>query len=158
MGEIGAKNCGHCGKDRTPEGHDGCLGTLPGVMNACCGHGGNAEGAYIQYWDGSCLRDDAAMAVFAHAKAVKDKKSDSGTKRFKAAGLAVRIMTRFDGDYPRWPQSERPLLLALARAFADQAIGNAGPAEAMSDILSAVGAIAGAAGKEQRECAKLEKG
>jgi hypothetical protein len=31
--------CGYCGKPNTPEGHDACLGTLPGVMNACCGHG-----------------------------------------------------------------------------------------------------------------------
>lgn len=33
------RDCGHCGPPDTPEGHDGCLGTLPGVMNACCGHG-----------------------------------------------------------------------------------------------------------------------
>ena len=50
--EIGCDTCGHCNLKRSPEGHDGCLGTLPGdVMNACCGHGGNAEGAYIQYWN-----------------------------------------------------------------------------------------------------------
>ena len=39
--------CGHCDRHVTPEGHDGCLGTLPGVMNACCGHGVVAD-AYIQ--------------------------------------------------------------------------------------------------------------
>lgn len=45
-------SCGHCGKTNTPEGHDGCLGTLPlGVMNACCGHGRDSE-AYIQFTDG----------------------------------------------------------------------------------------------------------
>ncbi len=38
--------CGHCGLANTPEGHDACLGTLPGVSNACCGHGG--PGAYVQ--------------------------------------------------------------------------------------------------------------
>ena len=42
--------CTNCRKGPTPEGHDGCLGTLPGlIMNACCGHGDNNV-AYIQYW------------------------------------------------------------------------------------------------------------
>jgi len=40
--------CGHCGKKNTDEGHDACLGTLPGVMNACCGHG-KAREAYVQF-------------------------------------------------------------------------------------------------------------
>lgn len=42
--------CGHCGAPNTPEGHDACLGTIPGALNACCGHGSTAE-AYIQYCD-----------------------------------------------------------------------------------------------------------
>ena len=42
------RDCGHCGLPNTPEGHDGCLGALPGVMNACCGHGDVAT-AYVQY-------------------------------------------------------------------------------------------------------------
>lgn len=29
--------CARCGLPNTPEGHDGCLGALPG--DACCGHG-----------------------------------------------------------------------------------------------------------------------
>ena len=40
--------CGHCGLPQTPEGHDGCLGTIPGAMNACCGHGVERE-RYVQY-------------------------------------------------------------------------------------------------------------
>lgn len=44
------RTCGNCGKLPTTEGHDACLGTLPGVMNACCGHG--IDGAYIQFLDG----------------------------------------------------------------------------------------------------------
>jgi hypothetical protein len=40
--------CGHCRKTNTKEGHDGCLGTLPDVMNACCGHGREEE-AYVQF-------------------------------------------------------------------------------------------------------------
>ena len=43
--------CGYCDLNETKEGHDGCLGTLPGdVMNACCGHGRD-DMAYIQYWE-----------------------------------------------------------------------------------------------------------
>lgn len=52
--------CGHCGRHDTAEGHDGCLGTLPGVMNACCGHGQLGE-AYIQYPGGDCVRGPAAI-------------------------------------------------------------------------------------------------
>ena len=31
--------CGYCHERQTIEGYDACLGTLPGVKNACCGHG-----------------------------------------------------------------------------------------------------------------------
>jgi hypothetical protein len=61
--EISAKVCGHCNLERTTEGHDGCLGTLPGLMNACCGHGGNAEGVYVQFLDGTCIRDNDAKTI-----------------------------------------------------------------------------------------------
>lgn len=43
--------CNECRKPSTPEGHDACLGTLPGVKNACCGHG-DPEQAYVQHEDG----------------------------------------------------------------------------------------------------------
>ena len=52
--------CGKCGLPFTPEGHDGCLGTLPGVMNACCGHG-CTESAYVQFWNGERLSGKAAI-------------------------------------------------------------------------------------------------
>lgn len=47
--------CGHCGRPNTPEGHDACLGTLPGVRNACCGHGLPGR-AYIQFQNGVVVR------------------------------------------------------------------------------------------------------
>ena len=47
--------CGHCGKFNTPQGHDACLGELPGVMNACCGHGNDNE-SYIQFENGVTVR------------------------------------------------------------------------------------------------------
>lgn len=40
--------CNICKKCRTIEGHDGCIGTLENVMNACCGHGISEE-AYVQF-------------------------------------------------------------------------------------------------------------
>jgi hypothetical protein len=40
--------CGRCGCPPTAEGHDACLGTIRGAMNACCGHGNDNE-AYVQY-------------------------------------------------------------------------------------------------------------
>ncbi len=53
------RNCGFCGKEDTKEGHDGCLGILPNIMNACCGHGVEKD-AYLQYWDGNILRGKQA--------------------------------------------------------------------------------------------------
>jgi hypothetical protein len=52
--------CGHCGKENTPEGHDGCVGTLPGVMNACCGHGAIGE-AYVQFPNGRLMQKQEAL-------------------------------------------------------------------------------------------------
>lgn len=37
--------CAHCGLPPTPAGEDGCLGHIPGVTSACCGHG--VEKGYI---------------------------------------------------------------------------------------------------------------
>jgi len=31
--------CKRCGKSPTPEGYDACLGCIPFVTSACCGHG-----------------------------------------------------------------------------------------------------------------------
>lgn len=61
-GQFG--ECVKCGKWPTEEGHDGCLGTIDEsiVMNACCGHG-NDNQAYVQYWDGSSIRGDAAIKL-----------------------------------------------------------------------------------------------
>lgn len=33
------KPCKHCGKLPTKEGYDNCIGELPNVKFACCGHG-----------------------------------------------------------------------------------------------------------------------
>lgn len=54
------KECNFCGKGNTVDDHDGCLGTLPNVMNACCGHG-VIEDAYVQFPDDSCIRGQEAI-------------------------------------------------------------------------------------------------
>jgi hypothetical protein len=46
--------CVKCGKLPTDEGHDACLGTLPGVIDACCGHG--VTEAYINFENGVTIR------------------------------------------------------------------------------------------------------
>lgn len=54
--------CIQCEKGPTEDGHDGCLGTLPGpIMNACCGHG-DPSIAYIQYWNQSRIAGNYAIA------------------------------------------------------------------------------------------------
>lgn len=55
--------CGHCGLADTPEGHDGCLCELAGVMNACCGHG-SVRDAYVQFPDGSRVAGFQAVQHF----------------------------------------------------------------------------------------------
>ena len=64
--------CGNCGKPFTPEGHDGCLGTLKGIMNACCGHG-EVKDAYIQFLDGSVVNGKNAISILDILKNHKEK-------------------------------------------------------------------------------------
>ena len=54
--------CGNCGQPITKEGHDACLGELPGLMNACCGHG-NSEEAYVQFSDGHIVDGQSADII-----------------------------------------------------------------------------------------------
>ena len=59
--------CAHCKKDPVIDGdevYDGCLGKLDHevVMNACCGHGDDS-GAYVQFWDGECIRGNTAIQL-----------------------------------------------------------------------------------------------
>jgi len=49
-------NCKSCGMEYKPgEEPDPCLGTLPGVMEACCGHGNNGK-AYVMFTNGVLFR------------------------------------------------------------------------------------------------------
>jgi hypothetical protein len=60
LSQFSRRSCGRCGEVPTPEGHDACFGTLPGVKNACCGHGQPGE-AYVQFWDGTRLAGQEAI-------------------------------------------------------------------------------------------------
>ena len=51
--------CGFCGLPNREDGHDACLGELPDVWAACCGHG-NPKEAYVTIR----LAGEDAMAVF----------------------------------------------------------------------------------------------
>jgi len=70
------RDCGHCGKSDTSEGHDGCLGSLPGVTNACCGHGEN-DCAYVQFEGGTELRGVFAIQYFENARLSDPRDEDS---------------------------------------------------------------------------------
>jgi len=48
------RKCPKCGKLPTNKGHDACLSNLPGIKNACCGHG--VEDGYLEFEDGTYLR------------------------------------------------------------------------------------------------------
>ncbi len=54
------RDCGHCKRPNRPDGHDACIGELPDVMNACCGHGRPDE-AYVQFTDGRRIAGDDAL-------------------------------------------------------------------------------------------------
>lgn len=46
--------CGHCNRE-SKDDIDPCLGKLPGVINACCGHG-NPKEAYVQFENGTIVK------------------------------------------------------------------------------------------------------
>jgi len=53
--------CKKCGADpNKTDGHDPCLAGLPGVRNACCGHG--IDEAYIEFEDGRVAHGDITVS------------------------------------------------------------------------------------------------
>ena len=54
--------CSNCLKEKTKDGHDGCLGELMGLANACCGHG-NSKKAYVQFLDGTGIYGNDAVEI-----------------------------------------------------------------------------------------------
>ena len=53
-GEI--RPCKRCGSKHEGHESDPCIGTLPGVNNACCGHGVRGD-SYIRFTNGVTVED-----------------------------------------------------------------------------------------------------
>jgi len=68
--------CKYCKEYKTYEGHDGCLGELIGISNACCGHGGGNE-AYVQFYDGTVVSGGDATII----QAILKKHSPGGSDK-----------------------------------------------------------------------------
>ena len=66
--------CGYCGKLFTKEGHDFCLGLLPFITNACCGHGIISE-AYVQLGNFLCIRGKFAKIIVHILKFIKEARN-----------------------------------------------------------------------------------
>ncbi len=47
-GRINQGECDKCKMMPNDDDTDACMGVLPGVMNACCGHG-KSSSAYVQF-------------------------------------------------------------------------------------------------------------
>jgi len=58
------RTCGKCGEPFTEKGHDPCIANLPGIQNACCGHGRDEE-AYVQFEDERRESGPAAVSTLA---------------------------------------------------------------------------------------------
>ncbi len=70
--------CGYCDKLFTKEGHDFCLGSLPFITNACCGHGIISE-AYVQLFNFLCIRGKFAKIIIYILKFIKRSKETNDT-------------------------------------------------------------------------------
>lgn len=64
--------CGFCNREKTKEDHDGCLGTLPGVENACCGHGQDVD-AYIWFENGKRFQGKKAIRMIRTLQQKRDR-------------------------------------------------------------------------------------
>ena len=73
--EYEKKKCPHCEKYKTFEGHDGCLGELIGIVNACCNHGVFGEGVYVQFFDGTTIHGEDAIIIQEILKRTKTEKT-----------------------------------------------------------------------------------
>jgi hypothetical protein len=56
--------CPKCGQVRLENGHDPCIAELPGVLNACCGHGAKAKAGYVMFGNGVVLRGNFDVEHF----------------------------------------------------------------------------------------------
>lgn len=73
--------CARCFRELPEEGPDPCLGMLPGVEFACCGHGKGR--GYIVFENGTILR-------FTHVSQIERKHQ-------YATGVSVEEIVKWDG-------------------------------------------------------------
>jgi len=52
------RTCARCGMPPTKDGHDDCIANLPGVVEACCGHGTSEP--YVMFRGGETIRGEVA--------------------------------------------------------------------------------------------------
>lgn len=57
--------CPECHLKRGADGHDPCMGALPGVKYACCGHGGKtmSSDGYIYFENGTVVRFEKTTQI-----------------------------------------------------------------------------------------------
>lgn len=71
-----AGECTQCGV-WVADGPDACLGLLPGVTNACCGHGDSGQ-AYVQLGGELTIRGRDATAFFALIRKAQSVQANKG--------------------------------------------------------------------------------
>jgi hypothetical protein len=64
--DINKLQCPACELFPTAEGHDACLGTIPGIIAACCGHGYRSE-CYVKPQHGQILTGIQAFKFLQNA-------------------------------------------------------------------------------------------
>jgi len=52
-----SRPCKRCGRFPTMEGYDACLGYIPGIVSACCGHGVTEPYSIKERKDGKTSKD-----------------------------------------------------------------------------------------------------
>lgn len=87
-GEI--RPCAKCGSQHEMHESDACLGDLPGVDNACCGHGRREE-SYIRFTNGTVIRG------FEVERGIRGVKADL----VEQDGLSLERMKKAERHYRR---------------------------------------------------------
>jgi len=64
---LQCRPCGVRGKFNSKQGHDACISSIPGILNACCGHG-EEKSAYVQFSDRFCWYGKKAADLLARYK------------------------------------------------------------------------------------------
>lgn len=75
---LNERPCALCGKNVSKKGHDACIADLPGVRNACCGHGRIVD-AYIAFENGKIIYRERALEYMRtqHADAFLKKETNN---------------------------------------------------------------------------------